>query len=405
MADFLPYGRQTIDEDDIAAVCDVLRSDYLTSGPAVAGFEAALSQAFGDPHVVASANGTTALHLSMLVLGVGPGDVCVVPSVTFLATANAVRYVGADVIFSDVCPESGVMRPQDLEEALARADGRKVKAILPVHLGGHVAPMEELASIAARFPQDEPPAIVEDACHAIGSRYSTSEGDFTVGDCRHSTMANFSFHPVKTIACGEGGATSTRDSALAAKLAELRSHGMVRDAERFQNRNLAFEGDEANPWFYEMQEIGYNFRITDMQAALGISQLRKLPEFVARRRALVAAYNGLLQECGPLIQPNAALANSSPAQHLYAARIDFGAAGRTRAQVMAALRNEGIGTQVHYIPVHTQPYYRALYGDQVLPGAEGFYSKTLSLPLFPAMETADVERVVRALKNAVGVNS
>ncbi|MEM5581301.1 UDP-4-amino-4,6-dideoxy-N-acetyl-beta-L-altrosamine transaminase [Roseibium sp. AS2] len=405
MAEFLPYGRQTIDDDDISAVCDVLRGDFLTSGPAVAGFEAGLSQVFGDSHVVASANGTTALHLSMLALGVGPGDVCIVPSVTFLATANVVRYVGADVIFSDVCADTGVMRAQDLEDALQRAAGRPVKAILPVHLGGHVAPMEQLAGIVAAFPQNKVPAIVEDACHAIGSRYTTSEGEFTVGDCRHSTMANFSFHPVKTIACGEGGATSTRDPELAKVLAELRSHGMVRDAGRFQNKDLGFDGEDANPWFYEMHAIGYNFRITDMQAALGASQLKKLPEFVARRQTLVARYNELLQDCGPLIEPNAALAGSTPAQHLYAARIDFEAAGRSRRQVMAAMRDAGIGTQVHYIPVHTQPYYKALYGEHVLSGADRFYARTLSLPLFPAMEPGDVDRVVGALKKAVGVNS
>lgn len=405
MADFLPYGRQMIDDDDIAAVCDVLRGDYLTSGPAVADFEAALSQAFGDPHVVASANGTTALHLSMLALGVGPGDVCIVPTVTFLATANAARYVGADVVFSDVCPDTGVMRAQDLEEALQRAAGRNVKAVLPVHLGGHVAPMEQLSGIVAAVAQDEPPAIVEDACHAIGSRYTTSEGEFTVGDCRHSTMANFSFHPVKTIACGEGGATSTRDPDLAKALSELRSHGMIREAGRFQNRELGFDGEEANPWFYEMQAIGYNFRITDMQAALGVSQLKKLANFVERRQTLVARYNELLQDCGPLIEPNAGLSGSTPAQHLYAARIDFEAAGRSRRQVMASLRDAGIGTQVHYIPVHTQPYYKDVSGEQTLPGANRFYARTLSLPLFPAMEPDDVDRVVEALKKAVGVNS
>jgi len=405
MADFLPYGRQMIDDEDIAAVCDVLRGDFLTSGPAIAGFEAALSTVFGDPHVVASANGTTALHLSMLALGVGPGDVCIVPTVTFLATANVARYVGADVVFSDVCPDTGVMRAQDLEEALQRASGRTVKAVLPVHLGGHVAPMEQLAAIVAAVPQDRAPAIVEDACHAIGSRYTTSEGEFTVGDCRHSTMANFSFHPVKTIACGEGGATSTRDPDLAKALAELRSHGMVRESARFQNKDLGFDGDEANPWFYEMQAIGYNFRITDMQAALGTSQLKKLPDFVAKRQALVSRYNERLRDCGPLIEPNAALSGSIPAQHLYAARIDFEAAGRSRRQVMATLREAGIGTQVHYIPVHTQPYYRDLYGKVALPGADRFYARTLSLPLFPGMEPGDVERVVEALKNAVGVNS
>ncbi|MEO9528199.1 UDP-4-amino-4,6-dideoxy-N-acetyl-beta-L-altrosamine transaminase [Roseibium sp.] len=405
MSDFLPYGRQSIDDDDIAAVCDVLKGDYLTSGPAVSAFEDKLSETFGDPKVVASANGTTALHLSMLALGVKPGDVCIVPTLTFLATANAVRYVGANVVFADVCPESGVMRGKDLEAALSKASGRPVRAILPVHLGGHVAPMEEIEAIANGYDQEQPPAIVEDACHAIGSRYTTSGGTFTVGDCRHSTMANFSFHPVKTIACGEGGATSTRDPEIAQRLCELRSHGMIRDPERYQNTDLGFDGETANPWFYEMQTLGFNFRITDIQAALGVSQLKKLPEFVARRQALVDRYNALLSGGGPLIQPNHRLENSNPAQHLYAVRIDFDQAGRSRRDVMETLRAAGIGTQVHYIPVHQQPYYRTLYGQQSLPGADHYYAKTLSLPLFPAMDLADVDRVVEQLKTAVGVNA
>lgn len=382
----LPYGRQTIDDDDVAAVAEALRADFLTTGPQVAAFEAEFAQAVGAPHAVACSNGTAALHLAMLALGVGEGDVCIVPSITFLATANCARYVGAEVVFADVDPASGLMTPDTLAEALARAKGRRVRAVLPVHLRGDVCDLPALAALAAQAGA----VLVEDSPHALGSTRDFGEGPEAVGNGRHGTMATFSFHPVKTIATGEGGMVTTADAALAERLRSLRSHGMVRPA-------------GADPWWYEMPEPGFNYRLPDILCALGRSQLRKLPAFAARRRALGARYETLLAPLAPLVRPASVQPGCDPVLHLMTVLIDFEAAGVSRRQVVEALAARGIGSQVHYIPVHTQPYYRQRYGALDLPGAQAWYARCLSLPLFPAMEDGDVERVAAALGEVLGL--
>jgi UDP-4-amino-4,6-dideoxy-N-acetyl-beta-L-altrosamine transaminase len=404
-AAFLPYGRQLIEEDDIAAVVDVLRGDWLTTGPAVAAFEAALCEATGAGHAVACANGTAALHLAALALGLSPGDRVIVPSVTFLATANAVRLAGGEVVFADCEADSGLMEAPQLAEALARAAkeaGGPVKAVIPVHLTGQCAALEGIAALAAEHGL----TVVDDAAHAIGSRYRASSGaSRPIGDGRLSAMTTFSFHPVKTIAMGEGGAVTTNDAGLASQLRSLRSHGMRREAAELQNTELAFDENGAvNPWYYEMPEIGLNYRVTDIQCALGLSQMKKLGRFVARRRALAARYDERLAGLAPLARPLAKAPAAEAAWHLYAVLIDFEAAGLSRAAVMERLRAQGIGTQVHYIPVHLQPYYRQRYGALALPGAERYYARTLSLPLFAGMEDADVDRVVDALHRALQPN-
>ncbi|MDO8411596.1 MAG: UDP-4-amino-4,6-dideoxy-N-acetyl-beta-L-altrosamine transaminase [Phenylobacterium sp.] len=386
---FLPYGRQTIEDDDIAAVSAALRDDFLTTGPRVEAFEQAFAQAVGAPHAVACANGTAALHLAMLGLGVGEGEVCVVPSTTFLATANCVRYVGAEVVFADVDPQSGLMRPSDLAEALARAAGRRVAAVLPVHLRGDVVDLPAIARLAEAAGA----VVVEDACHALGSEHlgSVQSGEGRarpVGCGELSAAATFSFHPVKTIATGEGGMITTADPELAERMRRFRSHGMVRP-----------EGGE--PWWYEMAEPGFNYRLPDVLCALGQSQLAKLPRFAARRRALAARYAEQLSALAPQVVPAASPQGSRPVPHLMSVLIDFDALGLTRHAVVEALKAKGIGSQVHYIPVHSQPYYRERYGDQRLPGAEAWYARTLSLPLYPAMADNDVDRVVDALKAAL----
>jgi len=387
---FLPYGRQTIDEADIAAVAAALRGEYLTTGPTVAGFDADFARAVGAAHAVSCANGTAALHLAALALGLGPGDVVIVPTVTFLATANAARYVGAEVQFADVDPDTGLLTPETLSRAAeaARKAGGAVKSVFPVHLGGNVCDMAAIGAIARRAAW----SIVEDACHAIG----TAE----IGACRNSDMAVFSLHPVKTITAGEGGVVTTQQPKLAERLARLRSHGMVRDPGTFTEKDQAFDGGgAANPWYYEMHEPGFNYRLTDIQAALAASQLKKLTAFVARRQTLAARYDRLLARLAPAVRPVPRV--GAPALHLYAVLIDF-AAGKSRSEIMRALRAADIGTQVHYIPVHRQPYYRARYGKLDLPGADAYYARTLSLPLFPAMVDADVDRVVAALTRVIG---
>jgi UDP-4-amino-4,6-dideoxy-N-acetyl-beta-L-altrosamine transaminase len=382
---FLPYGRQTIEADDIAAVAEALQADFLTTGPLVERFEAAFAERVGAAHAVACANGTAALHLAMLALDLAPGEAAIVPATTFLATANCVRYVGAEVVFADVDPESGLMTPETLAAAMDRLDGRRLRAVLPVHLRGEACELPALEAIA----RDAGAVLVDDAAHAIGTTLDLPSGPETVGDGRRAAMTTFSFHPVKTICTGEGGMVTTRDPALAARLRTLRSHGMVRTA-------------EGPPWWYEMPEIGFNYRLPDLLCALGLSQLAKLERFAARRQALAAAYAEALAPLAPLVRPAASPPWSRAVPHLMTVLIDFAAAGRDRSFVMDALRAKGVGSQVHYIPVHRQPYYQARYGALELPGAELWYARALSLPLYPAMADGDVERVVGALAEALG---
>ncbi len=382
----LPYGRQTIEDDDIAAVAQALRGDFLTTGPLVEAFEAAFAEKVGARHAVACSNGTAALHLAMLALEVRPGEVCIVPSITFLATANCARYVGAEVVFADVDPQTGLMTPDTLAEAISRVGGRRLRAVLPVHLRGDAAELPALATLAAEAGA----VLVEDAPHALGSTMSFGNTSERVGDVRHSAMATFSFHPVKTIATGEGGMVTTNDGRLAERLRTLRSHGMVRP-------------DGADPWIYEMPEPGFNYRLPDILCALGLSQLAKLDRFAARRRSLAARYAEALKPLAPLVRPAVRPDWSDPVLHLMVALIDFEATGKTRRQVVDELRARGIGTQVHYIPVHTQPYYRDRYGPIDLPGAQEWYRTCLSLPLYPGMADEDVDRVILALSGVLGL--
>ncbi len=381
---FLPYGRQTIEDDDIAAVTEALRADFLTTGPMVGRFEAAFAGAVGARHAVACSNGTAALHMAMLAAGIGPGDVCIVPSITFLATANCATYVGADVVFADVDPDSGLMTPETLAEALSRAEGRRVRAVLPVHLRGDVCDLPALADLAGAAGA----ILVEDAPHALGSNLRRGNEVHRVGDNAFSAMATFSFHPVKTIATGEGGMVTTSDDVLAERLRLARSHGMVRPA-------------GAAPWIYEMPEPGFNYRLPDVLCALGLSQLAKLERFTARRRILAALYEEALAPLAPTVRLAMRPENSDPALHLLTVLIDFAAAGTDRARVVADLAAAGVGSQVHYIPVHTQPYWQARNGAPALPGAQAWYDRCLSLPLFPGMADGDVERVVAALARAL----
>jgi UDP-4-amino-4,6-dideoxy-N-acetyl-beta-L-altrosamine transaminase len=380
VAEVLPYGRQTIEDDDVAMVTAALRSDYLTTGPNVAAFERSFADKVEAAHGVSCFNATAGLHLAMLALNVGPGDLVIVPSITFLSTANCVRMVGADVLFADVDPQSGLMTADTLRQAAARAGGRRIAAIIPVHLRGAVADLPAIARLAEELGAK----VVEDAAHAVGSITATGP----VGNCAHSVMTVFSFHPVKTMTTGEGGMVTTNDPALAARLSSLRSHAMMRP-------------QGADPWIYEAAELGFNYRLPDLNCALGLSQLAKLDRFVARRAALSRGYDDLLAPCADWIRTPAGGAELAPATHLYSVLIDFEARGVSRRVVVDRLRADGVGTQVHYIPVHTQPYYRALYPGLELPGAEAWYERTLSLPLFPGMDDDDPSRVVGALLRAL----
>jgi UDP-4-amino-4,6-dideoxy-N-acetyl-beta-L-altrosamine transaminase len=389
MTDSLPYGLHLIEDDDVAAVSAALTSGLLAQGPRAAAFEAAFAGRMGATHAVATSCGTAALHLALLALDVGPGDLVVAPAITFLSTATAARMCGAEVVFADVDPTTGLMTPETLLEALASATG-PVKAALPVHLGGRMADMAGLGAVA----RDAGVLLVEDCAHAPGSR----RGALQAGACTYSAASCFSFHPVKTIAAGEGGAVTTNDPAMAARIGRLRNHGVTRDEALMVDPELSLdEAGRRHPWGYEQLELGFNYRMTDIEAALGLSQLSKLDRFIARRAALAAAYDRMLEPLAPWVRPVKAGADETPSLHLYQVLIDFPAIGKSRDQVMRALVEQGIGTQVHYIPLYRQPYFKARYGPTRLPGAEAFYAAVLALPLFPAMADDDVGRVLRAL--------
>ena len=397
----IPYGRHQIDDDDIAAVTEVLCSDFLTTGPAVRRFEEALSKITEAEYAIACANGTAALHLCTMALGLGPGDAVIVPAVTFLATANAVRYTGAEVVFSDVDPETGLMGPSHLEDALASISNLTPRAVIPVDLGGQCVDLAAINKVAERSNI----TVIMDSCHSIGARFSNVDGQLEpVGSGTHAVMTCFSFHPVKTVAMGEGGAITTNDLALAERLQRLRNHGMTRDSQKFTEGEQAFAANASPlPWYYEMHELGYNYRASDLHCALGASQLAKLENFVARRQHLVELYDQLLAPLSPIIKPPVRMVSCKPAWHLYAARIDYAKLDKERAAVVKELFEQGIGTQVHYLPVNRQPYYRNRYGLMRLPGADSYYEQVLSLPLYPGMDDEDVEYVVNALINVTGV--
>lgn len=387
----LPYGRQTIEDDDLAAVAAALRSDFLTTGPLVEEFEKQFAVASGAEHAVACNSGTAALHLAAMGLRLGAGDTAIVPSVTFLSSANAIRMTGAEVFFADVDPDSGLLTDAAFEEALALAGKyrREVKAAVPVHLNGRICDMRSLARAAAANDV----SLIEDACHALGVP--------SAGANEFSAFACFSTHPVKAIATGEGGVVTTKDEAAASRMRKLRSHGMIHNAGELVQRGEAFENGEKKPWYYEMQEIGWNYRMPDVLCALGISQLKKLERFIKRREEIARLYDRLLAPLSPALKP-VPRGNDPHGLHLYAVLIDFEKLGTTRAKFMNALRAENVGSQVHYLPVHRQPYYRDRYGERELPGADAYYARCLSIPLYPAMQDEDVEYVAKTLGKLCG---
>ncbi|MHB1218290.1 MAG: UDP-4-amino-4,6-dideoxy-N-acetyl-beta-L-altrosamine transaminase [Alphaproteobacteria bacterium] len=399
----IPYGRQAIDDDDVAAVAAALRSDLLTTGPIVERFEKAFAARVDAPYASVCSSGTAALHLAALALDITRGQAAIVPAITFAATANAIRYVGGEVVFADVDPDTGLMTASHFEDAIQRARHQApehvLRAVLPVHLNGQSADMRAIADIAERHGL----AIVEDACHAIGG---TQEGagriESPIGSCTLSAMAMFSGHPVKTFAMGEGGILTTRDPRLKQRLDRLRNHGIERNSAAFTEPSQALDlRGQPNPWYYELAELGFNYRASDIHCALGLSQLGKLDHFVARRRALVAAYDEALSPLRPKVRLVKTAGIGLPAWHVAAALIDF--SGTERATVMRRLKADGIGSQVLYIPVYRHPYYRARYGEIRLPGAERYYASALAIPLFPTMPDHMPARVAAALGRALEI--
>lgn len=389
----IPYGRHYIDDDDIQAVADILRSGALTQGPAVEAFEQAIAEYVGAKYAIAVSSGTAALHLAALAAGVGPGNSLITSPITFVASANAALYAGGSAVFADIDPDTVNMSPASLIDVIAMNPG--TRAVVPVHMAGLPCDMPAIKSVADKVGA----AVIEDASHALGAFYPDGQ---RVGSCADSLMTVFSFHPVKAIAAGEGGMITTNDESTYRKLLRLRSHGINKLDDPFQLPEQAETDGVRNPWYYEMQELGFNFRITDIQCGLALSQFKKLDRFISRRRELVYTYD----------QAFAGMRNCRPAQnigrdqsghHLYVLRIDFGGAGLTRAQLMLELRSRQIGNQVHYIPVPAQPHYRRLgFRPEDYPNAQTYYQEALSIPLFFALTNEEQERVIAAFKELVG---
>lgn len=391
----LPYGRQSIDDEDVAAVVACLRSPFLTQGPAVRQFEDSLCEATGARYAVAVANGTAALHLACLAAGVGPGDVGITSTITFVASANAIRYAGGIARFCDVDPATGLISVPSLEAAVAR---ERPKVVIPVDLTGAVADLPAVRDIASRCGA----LVIEDAAHSLGAEYDHAGRTYRAGSCAHADMAILSFHPVKHVTTGEGGAITTNDEAIYRALLDLRTHGITKDPTRLERAD--------GPWYYEQHALGFNYRITDMQCALGTSQMKKLGRFVARRREIAARYDRAFAAAGAAerVSPLAVPANVRSSHHLYVVRLvarpdeALDSVMARRKRLYLGLAERRIFAQVHYIPVHTQPDFRAHgMGGEDLPGASRYYASCLSLPMFPAMTDADIDRVVRAVVDLV----
>ena len=385
---FIPYGRQTITEADINAVVEVLRSPFLTQGPAVQAFEQAVADKVDVFHGVAVNSATSALHIACLALELGPGDRLWTSPITFVASANCGLYCGASVDFVDIDPATGLMSVAALQAKLEQAslDGTLPKVVVPGHLTGSSCDMAAIGALAERYGF----AVLEDASHAIGGRYCGEP----VGNCRYSAITVFSFHPVKIITTGEGGMATSNDPLLAQRMIEFRSHGIVRDVDRF-------EQPVAGPWGYEQQQLGFNYRMTDIQAALGSSQIRRLEEIVAERNLQLQRYRELLADLPVhvLDVPEGVLSSV----HLAVICLQRVTAEQHR-QVFEWLRAAGIGVQLHYSPVHLQPYYRALgFAEGQFPEAESYARRAISLPLFPALSELEQDRVMQALVKSLQV--
>jgi UDP-4-amino-4,6-dideoxy-N-acetyl-beta-L-altrosamine transaminase len=381
----IPYGRQDVTQADIDAGVEVLRSDFLTQGPIVPQFEAAVAKYCGAKFAVAVNSATSALHIACLALGLGPGDWLWTSPITFVASANCARYCGADVDFVDIDPSTYNMSPAALEAKLeaAKLAGRLPKIVVPVHLTGQSCDMRPIGELARRYGFK----VIEDASHAVGGRYE----DRQVGSCEHSDITVFSFHPVKIITTAEGGMAVTNDSHLARRLQLFRSHGITRDW-----AEMTHEPDGG--WYYQQIELGLNYRLTELQAALGLSQLRRIDEYVAERTRLAARYDRLLDGF-PLTLPHQAQ-YAANAWHLYVVRLKLKEVGITHQQFYDQLRDAGIGVNLHYIPVHTQPYYRALPGGAAMsfPEAERYYAEAVSLPIFATLTETDQDQIVAAVE-------
>lgn len=383
----IPYGKQEITEADIEAVIEVLKSDFITQGPVVPAFEKAVANYCGNDHSVAVNSATSALHIACLALGVGIGDIVWTTPISFVASSNCALYCGATIDFVDIDPKTYNLSTELLEEKLEKAEkqGKLPKVVIPVHFTGQSCEMEKIHSLSKKYGFK----IIEDASHAIGGRYQGSQ----VGCCQYSDVTVFSFHPVKIITTAEGGMALTNSEDLFNKLILLRSHGVTKDTQFMEASNVL-------PWYYEQIELGFNYRMTDIQAALGLSQLNRLDKYVAQRHSLCKKYDEALASL-PLIIPQQNSETYS-GRHLYVIRLKIDQIHKSHTEVFEELRSKGIGVNLHYIPIHTQPYYQKLgFENGDYPNAEQYYKEALSLPLFPTINEDDFNSVIEAIKEVL----
>lgn len=380
----IPYGRQDISQQDIDAVVEVLRSDFLTQGPKVPAFEQSIIDACGAQYAVAVNSATSALHIACLALGLGEGDWLWTTPNTFVASANCGLYCGARVDFVDIDPRTYNMCAKELEKKLIKAEqqGKLPKLVIPVHFSGQPCDMAAIHALSQKYGFN----IIEDASHAIGGKYKGEP----IGNCRYSDITVFSFHPVKIVTTAEGGMAVTNDAKLAEQLNLLRSHGITRD-----EGSMTKVSD--GPWYYQQIELGYNYRMTDMQAALGISQMQRLDKYVAKRHELAKRYNVLLKDL-PIILPWQHV-DSYSGLHLYVIRLQLDQINKTHLEVFNGMREAGILVNLHYIPVHLQPYYKDMgFKEGQYPEAEKYYKEAISLPMFPTLSYEQQQQVVESLK-------
>lgn len=387
---FIPYGRPDVDQEDIEAVVDVLKSSFLTTGPKVELFEEALKEQMDAPFAYSCSSGTAALHLACMALGLGEDDQVIVPVMTFCATANAVAMTGAEVIFADVDPETGLIGRDQLENAISQTDPNKLRAVIAVHLNGQMADIPALRQISNKHEV----YLIEDACHALGSSYNYLGRNYQVGQCAHSDICCFSFHPVKNIAMGEGGAISTRSEEYAVLIKSLRNHGQLMEVSEM----CALPPDAVSEkpiWHREMHHLGYNYRAPDILCALGAKQLKKLKHFKERRNLLKSRYDEHFDEMPDILRPIKKMKDQQPCWHLYPIFIDFTALNISREWVMGQLKERNIGTQVHYMPVPWHPYWAKKSAYQHYPGAERYYLTEISIPLFTGLTESQLDYVAQ----------
>ena len=380
------YGKQSIDQNDIDAVVEILKSDFLTQGPAIEKFEKCVAEYCGAKYAVAVTSATAALHISCLSAGLGKDDILWTSPITFTASANCGRYCGADVDFVDIDPSTYNMSIAELEKKLQAAE-IKPRVVVPVHLAGQSCEMDKIYKLSQKYGFK----VIEDASHAIGADYKETK----VGCCKYSDMTVFSFHPVKIVTTGEGGMVLTNDKDLYEKLVLYRSHGITRDPK-------LMTGTADGPWYYQQIDLGFNYRMTDMQAALGYSQMQKVNEFVSKRRYLAKRYNELLKNINGIQLPDQN-EDTKSSWHLYVVRVDFSKISKTKNQIFAEMKEKGICLNLHYIPVHTQPYYENLgFKGGDFPNSEKYYEEAFTLPLYYALTDEQQDHIVKSLVEVLG---